>query len=101
MIYSSFALCSGHLLGFIVVHGLACTVFALNIYLKDKLSYEKKKGWEEYRKQSYILLPKVLPSLPLNLVLYGVLGIILWTFFSSESPEKFKDFGFLGLGNGQ
>lgn len=88
-------------MGFIVVHGLACTVFALNIYLKDKLSYEKKKGWEEYRKKSYILLPKVFQTLPLNLVFYGVLAIVFYSFFSTESTEMFKDFGFIGQGRVQ
>lgn len=42
MIYSSFVLCSGHSTGFIIFYGLACTFFALNIYLKDKTSYELK-----------------------------------------------------------
>jgi hypothetical protein len=49
MIYSSFVQCSGHVLGFYVFYGLACSFFALNIYLKDKLSYEKKRGWDQYR----------------------------------------------------
>ena len=86
------------MMGLIVVYGLACTVFALNIYLKDKLSYEKKKGWEDYRKRSYILLPKIFQTLPLNLVFYGILGIVLYSFFSMENTEMFKDFGFIGLG---
>jgi len=49
MIYSSFVLCSGHILGCIVLYGLACILFALNMYLKDKTSYELKKGWDQYR----------------------------------------------------
>lgn len=49
LIYSSFALCAGHLQGFIMVHGIACLLFAMNVYLKDKLSYQKKKGWQEYK----------------------------------------------------
>lgn len=45
MIYSSFVLCSGHMLGFMIFYGLAGALFALNIYLKDKTSYEFKEGW--------------------------------------------------------
>lgn len=97
LIYSSFALCVGHLLGFIIVHGVACCLaFAMNIYLKDKLSYQRKKGWEEYKEKSYILLPKLLPTLPLNFVLYSIIGIALWTFLARESPAGFSNFSFLG-----
>jgi hypothetical protein len=55
----------------------------MNIYLKEKLSYEKKKGWEKYQESSYIILPKVFSSFPLNLVLYSVITIVLFYFLSS------------------
>jgi hypothetical protein len=77
-----------------MVHGLACLVFALNVYLKDKLSYERKKGWEDYKKKSYILLPKLLPTLPLNIVLYSIIAIAVWFFFARESPSTFSNFAF-------
>jgi hypothetical protein len=73
MIYSSFVLCSGHLLGCMIFYGLAGLLFALNMYLKDKTSYELKKGWEQYRQQSYILLPKIFPSFLGNFILYGAI----------------------------
>jgi hypothetical protein len=82
MIYSSFVLCSGHLLGFIQVYVLAFSLFALNIYLKDATSYRFKKGWQEYKEQSYILLPKLFSSGLVNLIFYAVLftclGVFLW-----------------------
>ena len=96
-IYSSFVLCSGHFLGFCIFYGLACVFFALNIYLKDKLSYEKKKGWEEYRKQSYILLPKIFPTFAVNFVFYASASMSLFYFLASESPSTFKDYGFFKL----
>lgn len=83
MIYSSFVQCSGHILGFYIFYGLACSVFAMNIYLKEKLSYEKKKGWEKYQESSYIILPKVFSSFPLNLVFYSIITIVLFYFLSS------------------
>lgn len=42
MIYSSFALCADHLFGYLYVWIIASTLFATNVYLKDKLSYSKK-----------------------------------------------------------
>ena len=47
MIYSSFALCAHNIVGFLVVGVLqGLGLFAANMYLKDKTSLQKKKGWE-------------------------------------------------------
>ena len=70
-------------------YGIACPVFALNIYLKDKLSYEKKTGWEEYKKQSYILLPKLFPTFALNFVFYSIISILVINFLLKEVPQGF------------
>ena len=83
LIYSSFVLCSGHLLGCIIFYGVACLLFALNIYLKDKTSLSLKKGWQEYKESSYVLLPKLLPTLYLNLAFYSVLFLLLASFLWS------------------
>lgn len=47
------------------------------MYLKDKLSYEKKEGWNEYKKNSYILFPKIFPSLILNTVVYTLIVLVI------------------------
>jgi hypothetical protein len=82
-------LCSGNIVGFIVFYGIACLLFALNMYLKDKLSYEKKKGWEEYKKQSYILLPKIFSTFVLNFVFYSIGIMLIVNFLLKEVPEGF------------
>jgi len=89
MIYSSFVLCAGNIIGFIMFYGLACFLFAINIYLKDKLSYEKKRGWDAYSKQSYILLPKIFATLALNFAFYSVILIMMVYFLIKESPKGF------------
>ena len=94
MIYSSFVLCSGHLLGAIQLYGLACMLFAMNIYLKDSTSYRFKKGWAEYKNQSYILLPKVFSSGWVNLFLYAVIFACMGVFLWQETPSTFADFSF-------
>ncbi len=35
LIYSSFVLCSGHIVGFIAFYGLGGALFVLNIYVKE------------------------------------------------------------------
>lgn len=83
MIYSSFVLCSGHSLGFLIFYGLGGFLFTLNMYIKEEMSYKKKEGWEEYKKQSYILLPKILSTDILNFVLYLSLMIGIIYFLAS------------------
>ena len=94
MIYSSFVLCSGHLLGAMQLYGLACMLFALNIYLKDSTSYRFKKGWEQYKKQSYILFPKIFSSGLVNIGFYAVIFACIGVFLWQETPSKFADFSF-------
>lgn len=87
MIYFSFVLCSGHILGFIVMCG-AGLLFTLNIKVKE-YSFRRKQGWELYRHHSYILLPKVFPTLPLNTALYGTILLSTAYFLYQESPSTF------------
>jgi hypothetical protein len=47
------------------------------MYLKDRLSYSKKEGWDTYKKESYMLFPKVFSSLILNTALYGVIILVI------------------------
>jgi hypothetical protein len=82
-------LCAGHVVGFVVFYGLGGLLFAINIYLKDKLSYEKKAGWEQYSRDSYILLPKIFATFLLNAVFYLCLLIALVYFLAQETPETF------------
>jgi protein-S-isoprenylcysteine O-methyltransferase Ste14 len=44
-IYGSFAICAGHYLSYLVFFCGSCLLFSINIYLKEKMSYEKKAGW--------------------------------------------------------
>jgi hypothetical protein len=89
MIYTSFVLCSGHSLGFFVFYGLGGLLFTLNIYVKEEMSYKKKKGWEEYSRQSYILLPKILSTDLLNFVLYSSVAIAIIYFLALEQSTLF------------
>lgn len=49
LIYGSFATCTGYWLAYALVISIWCTLFAINMYLKDELSYKFKEGWKEYK----------------------------------------------------
>lgn len=89
MIYSSFVLCAGHSLGFIIFYSLGGFLFILNIYVKEEMSYKKKEGWEEYRKQSYIFFPKLFATGILNFAFYASVMIGIIYFFALETSENF------------
>lgn len=69
MVYLSFAICVGRSEGYSIVSALWVTAFAINMMCKE-ISYKKKPGWEEYKKRSYILLPKIKSSHSLSLLAY-------------------------------
>ena len=50
---------AGHILGFLIFYGLGGILFTLNIYLKEELSLKQKQGYQQYCKQSRLLLPKI------------------------------------------
>lgn len=82
-------LCAGHALGFLIFYVGGGALFALNIYVKEECSFKKKEGWEEYSRQSYILLPKIFPTFLLNFAFYSILSLALVRFLAQESPPTF------------
>ena len=77
LIYGAFVICAGSIFSYMIFFFGSCLLFSINMYLKDKLSYEKKEGWNEYKKNSYIVLPKIFPSLILNTAIYTIIVLII------------------------
>ena len=77
LIYGAFVICTGNIFSYMIFFFGSCFLFSINMYLKDKLSYEKKEGWNEYKKNSYILFPKIFPSLILNTVVYTLIVLVI------------------------
>jgi len=81
---------AGHWYGWVILIFVWSTFFHMNMYLKEKLSYEKKEGWDTYKKNSYMLLPKIFGSDLLNIVIYWILLIIFvhfeWKYIFGSSP---------------
>ena len=58
LVYVSYALMAGHWLGWAVLAWVWSGYFLVNMILKDR-SLSRYEGWEVYKKQSWILLPKI------------------------------------------
>jgi hypothetical protein len=71
----------------LIVFGIAFLMFAMNMYIKDVFSLQKKQGWSVYAQHSYILLPKLLPTFILNCAFYGILFALVFAFLASECPS--------------
>jgi steroid 5-alpha reductase family enzyme len=88
LIYGSFVICAGHIFSYMIFFCGSCLLFSINMYLKDRFSYQKKEGWATYKEESYILFPKVFPSLILNTALYGVILLVIVYIASMPNIEK-------------
>lgn len=71
MIYASFAMISNRWIPWIIVVTPWVCVFSVFWYAKE-LSYRRKEGWEQYKKDSYMLLFKLWGSDLISIVVYSV-----------------------------
>jgi len=70
MLYGSFAIISNRTIPWVILVGVWSSIFLLMMIVKER-SFMRKQGWEEYRKRSYILLPKIYGSEFLSFLIYG------------------------------
>ena len=75
MIYFSFALIVGRLECYLLLIFVWMTFFVGRIYLKEK-SLQKKEGYDEYKKKSYIILFKFFNSHWINGILYFCIFVL-------------------------
>ncbi|CAG9329245.1 unnamed protein product [Blepharisma stoltei] len=61
LIYLGFGVLVGHWLSYTILFTIWTTIFMSLMIQKDQ-SLKKKDGWNEYKKRSWILLPKLVPS---------------------------------------
>jgi protein-S-isoprenylcysteine O-methyltransferase Ste14 len=86
MIYLSFAICTGHLLAYSILVSIWLILF-VTLMLNKERSLRKKKGWEEYSRRSWMLLPKIWESDLGSIVFYSVLSyIIYYLHYNLQSP---------------
>jgi len=91
MLYGSFALISNRWIPWIILLSVWCFIFSLTMGVKE-VSYRKKEGWEQYRKRSYILLPKIYGSGLFSFIIYGAgLAIGLYCYSKGGAYEVIKE----------
>jgi protein-S-isoprenylcysteine O-methyltransferase Ste14 len=71
MLYSSFAILSNRTTPWVILLTIWSTAFAAMLYSKE-VSFSRKVGWDQYQKQSYLLLFKICGSDLLSFLVYGV-----------------------------
>jgi len=74
-LYGSFALLSNRWIPWIILISIWSTVFAVMMVIKE-MSFRRKDGWEQYKRRSYILLPKIYGSHLWSLLVYGTALVI-------------------------
>lgn len=80
LLYLSFAIVSGKNLAYGML--IFIWLFLFYAFMKDKdVSLEKKKGWNEYKKHSYLFLWKIHSNDLVNYALYGLLiSFLIWNY---------------------
>jgi len=80
MLYASFAILSNRTTPWVILISIWTCIFSILIYVKER-SFRRKAGWEQYRKKSYLLIPKLYGSDLLSIIVYGsalVIGIKIY-----------------------
>ena len=83
---------AGHWLGWYILGLVSATLFTIRMLTKEKLSYEKKKGWDEYKKKSNMLLPKLTEYRIIDLAFYGLL-IGAFIYFEQDRYSQYSTTG--------
>lgn len=81
MIYGGFGIIAGDCVGWIILLTIWTLLFGTGI-LRKELSYMRKDGWEQYKNQSLILLPRLVADYWQNYMIYGGIAIVAWLFYS-------------------
>ena len=83
MVSLSFASLVGLEITWYVIVAVWILVFWPRIWEKD-LKLESKKGWDEYSRNSYKLLPKLFQNDLINYIIYTIILFIVYVLFESE-----------------
>lgn len=87
MIYGSFVILVNDWVSYICVVQVWCTLFVLRIWQKER-SLKQKEGWAQYKRTSWILIPKINGRTIDSIIIYGVLIFgSLWMYSNGGIKE--------------
>lgn len=75
LLYSGFAMVTGNWMSYGILVSIWTFLFWPSMLMKDG-SLMKKRGWNEYRQHSYMLLPRVFRPDVLNNIMYAALVLV-------------------------
>lgn len=81
LIYASFGIIADSCAGWYILFTVWSILFGSSLLMKDK-SFMKKDGWNKYKDQSLLLLPRVTSNYSLNYVIYAAIGLIARKFYN-------------------
>lgn len=86
MLYFGFFNITGHWIAYSVCLVVWCGVFTVRMAAKDA-SLRQKPGWEEYKQQSWLVLPKLFGSAVLSVVVYAGMAFVAFKVYN-EMPQE-------------
>ena len=75
LIYASFGIISDSCAGWCILFTVWTILFGSSLLMKEK-SFMKKDGWNQYKDQSLLLLPRLTQNYWLNYFIYGALALV-------------------------
>lgn len=85
---------AGHWVGYLVLLNASIMLFTVNMYIKEKTSYEKKEGWDKYKQKSYVFFFKIFPIDEWNTRLYSLL-ITAFIYFELRNMNLIQSVDFV------
>ena len=76
LIYLSFGIMSKSSASYGILGLVWSTLFLSSMLMKER-SFMKKDGWNQYKRQSLLLLPKLVDNYWLNYVIYGAVAVLV------------------------
>lgn len=80
MIYGGFGIIAKDTMSWLILLTIWTVLFGSGI-LQKELSYMRKEGWEQYKNQSLILLPRITADYWQNYMIYGGLAVVAFVFY--------------------
>jgi steroid 5-alpha reductase family enzyme len=88
LIYLSFAIISNNCVSYYILFTVWILLFGSSCLMKEK-SFMKKDGWNKYKDQSLLLLPRLTQNYWLNYVIYAAIALVARCVYSAGGISSF------------
>lgn len=81
LIYASFGIISDSCVGWCILFTVWAVLFGSSLLMKER-SFMKKDGWNKYKDQSLLLLPRLTENYWLNYIIYAIIALVSRQFYT-------------------